>query len=74
MTRLWLADLADIIQSHFAVHFSFWDRMMGTYWADKSAADALYQRNRNTAERQMNSKNMIQEKAATHVLDLEVTA
>lgn len=37
--------------------------MMGTYWADKSAADALYQRNRNTAERQMNSKNIIEERA-----------
>ena len=63
-----------MIQSHFAVHFSFWDRMMGTYWADKGAADALYQRNRNTAERQMSSKNIIPEKTATRVLAPDATA
>lgn len=41
---------------------------MGTYWADKRAADALYQRNRNIAERQMKSKSVVEEKAAPLVL------
>lgn len=37
---------------------------MGTYWADKRAADALYRRNRDTAQRQMEAKGAVGVKAA----------
>ena len=40
---------------------------MGTYWADKAAADALYQRNRDTAQRLMEAKNVSIEKTKPHV-------
>lgn len=47
-------------QHNFGVPWSFWDRVMGTYWHDQQTAAKLYEHGRVAAEHKLNQEKKME--------------
>ncbi|KAL8801947.1 MAG: hypothetical protein Q9182_004128 [Xanthomendoza sp. 2 TL-2023] len=58
-------------KNNFALHFQFWDRMLGTNFADDEAASRFYKRDRDSAATQIVAKAERKKAEITSWLDLQ---